>query len=1057
MGLLQENYRVPPFLKGEQKCFLCDSRYPYNPYTHPNSHPIENVLTTFEPDRKKKWWQSENGIDHVSIRLDLETLFQFSHLILTFKTFRPAAMLVERSTDYGHTWKIFRYFAQNCAESFPNIPSGPAKGVGDIVCDPRYSDVEPSTEGEVVLKALDPSFEIENPYIRSIQACKCNGHSDRCHFDMAVYIANDRISGGVCEDCQHHTMGQHCDQCKPFFYQDPLRTISDPRACIQAAPGYFFLPLDYYIYEAEHAKPLPRSAPLGWVQSGRNSALDIVFREPTPGKPVTWTGPGFARVLNGAGLRFTISNIPFAMDFDIALRYEPELGLIPRISSAENLCSQKDLDEYQQYHCVEIASEVGPHILPEVCARLTVSMSARIHNGAVRCTCNFSGVNPAICPPGNGVCLCNRMTGVCPCLPNVIGSTCDQCASGYWNMSNGIGCQFCDCNPRNSQSNQCNQFTGQCPCKLGYSGRRCDECEENYFGDPRMYCISCTCNQEGTRKPKCDKETGACNCRIGVTGKLCDQCGRGFKQEFPICSRCHLCFDQWDNEITTLSQTVQGFMRFAANLEDKRDTMPSCDMRFKGLEDKISEIERILKTPVLSLETFLNIKDFHDYIRQKVAQMDLYLNKMDEFPNLNGIIHDIRKEADQLYESLKQKIHLYHSLNNLSHKDSFSNIRKYYQMSSFAVEKISGAIPIIRYSENTRDGILAMLGNRTSKENYTLEQLRLFKIPDIQKLNEKIESIRKMAEETKTKGSRLHRKLEKAKNQTEIDREDAKEFIRKVKDFLLDESAPPEDIEKVAKHVLVINLPRTPQELTNMLDKIQNLVTHCENYEINVNKLNKQRKDAQKLLVEAKQAEEAAKALPPLDEMINNLKEAESTKGQTKDTFIRLNGEIQEIKTKISQAENQVNKTSDELKDFSDKQSELEDEITMLQKKMLTNGNQAANAKADAEQAQNQAMDTDKEFTNLERKYTILQEKVKMKGLPRETLEKLKQLKEAAEKLAEETEENIKRITDLAKKLQDLNQTKQDKADQLKQLEDQVIAIKKDITEQENKYATCKS
>ncbi|KAG6936053.1 laminin subunit beta 4 [Chelydra serpentina] len=349
-------------------------------------------------------------------------------------------------------------------------------------------------------------------------------------------------------------------------------------------------------------------------------------------------------------------------------------------------------------------------------------------------------------------------------------------------------------------------------------------------------------------------------------------------------------------------------------------------------------------------------------------------------------------------------------------------------MSSSAVEKISGAIPIIRYSENTRDGILAMLGNRTSKENYTLEQLRMFKTPDIQKLNEKscglpgnppcvitpcggalcqnsngnkqcggpncngtlplstntvkkaeetdmllnnltrqlqesenqIESIRKMAEDTKTKGSQLHGKLEKVKNQTEIDRENAKEFIKKVKDFLLDESAPPEDIEKVAKHVLEVNLPRTPQELTNMLDKIRNLVTHCEDYEINVNKINKQRKDAQKLLVEAKQAEEAAKALPPLDEMINNLKEAESTKGQTKDTFIRLNGERQEIKIKISQAENQVNKTSDKLKDISEKQSDLKDEIAMLQRKMLMNGNQAAHAKADAEQAQNQAMDTDK-------------------------------------------------------------------------------------------------
>lgn len=48
-------------------------------------------------------------------------------------------------------------------------------------------------------------------------------------------------------------------------------------------------------------------------------------------------------------------------------------------------------------------------------------------------------------------------------------------------------------------------------------------------------------------------------------------------------------------------------------------------------------------------------------------------------------------------------------------------------------------------------------------------------------------------------------------------------------------------------------------------------------------------------------------------------------------------------------------------------------------------------------------------------------------------------------------------LPDLEKKLQDLNQTKQDKAEQLRQLEEQVIAIKNEITEQESKYATCKS
>ncbi|RMX57034.1 hypothetical protein pdam_00006173 [Pocillopora damicornis] len=481
-----EDYCIVAHLQANpEECFVCDTSIP------DLNHEAENMISTFNGNRDKTWWQSENLKENVYLQLDLEAQFHFTHLVMTFRTFRPAGMLIERSWDYGRNWHVYRYFAADCEKTFPGIPHRQQKEIDDVICTEDFSSVEPSSNGEVIFRALNPQIPIKNPYSEKVQnllkltnirinftklhtlgdlvldptqpearlkyyyavynlvirgSCSCYGHAEQC---LPLDDSEQDITGmvhGRC-DCAHNTEGKNCERCKDGYNDTPWRpaTVDDSYECKKCdCNGH-----------AEECRFDPAAFANSNFTSGGvcvNCLHNTVGRKCEKCKPLHFQDPSKDFRDSAACIPCNCDSVGGISGGECEGKTDEEAGLV----GGRCIC-KKNVEGSRCSRC-------KPGFW---------NLRRDNDDGCTACGCSPLGTL-GVCNPKDGKCLCDR---------NVMGPRCDRCQPGFWGLGNNAqgGCKLCDCDVGGAYERNCEQVKGQCRCRKGITGRKCDKVQTGNF------------------------------------------------------------------------------------------------------------------------------------------------------------------------------------------------------------------------------------------------------------------------------------------------------------------------------------------------------------------------------------------------------------------------------------------------------------------------------------------------------------------------------------------------------------------------------------------------
>ncbi|CAI9179873.1 unnamed protein product [Rangifer tarandus platyrhynchus] len=917
--------------------------------------------------------------------------------------------------------------ADRCAP-ISGTPASPSAAVQvHEVCVCQHNTAGPNCERCAPFYNNRPWRPAEDQDPHECQRCDCNGHSETCHFDPAVFAASQGAHGGVCDSCRDHTEGRNCERCQLHYFRNRRPGAPIQETCIPC--------------ECDPDGAVP-GAPCDPVTG------QCVCKEHVQGERCDLCKPGFT------GLTFSNPQGCHRCDCSV-------------------LGARRDVPcDEETGRCVCLPHVVGPKC--DQCAPHHWKLASG------------RGCEPCACDPQNSLGpQCNQFTGQCACREGFGGLTCRaaairQCPDRTYGEA-AAGCRACDCDFRGTEGPGCDKASGRCLCRPGLTGPRCDQCQRGYCDRPPV-CVAChPCFQtyDGGLRERALRLGGLRNASAslwprpgledrGLASRMLDAkrkmaqiqatLGDALVTEQEVA--------QVANAIFSIRRTLQG-MQLDLPLEEETLSLPgdlgSLDRSFNRLlvmyQSKREQFEKISSADPSG--AFRMLTAAHQRSSQAAQQVSDSSRRLLQ-------LRDIRRQAERLEQQEAggpgaggpQLTAL--RLEMASVPDLTPTINQLCG-GSREMPCTPGACPgeLCPRDNGTAcgsrcRGALPRAGGALRTAGQVAEQLRGFGA-QLQQTRQMIRAAEEAASQVQLDTQRLETRVSTSRSQMEEDVRRTRLLIRQVRDFLSDPDTDTATIQEVSEAVLALWLPTDSATVLRKMNEIQAVAARLPSVDLVLSQAKQDIARARRLQAEAERARSRAHAvegqvedvLGALRQGTLALQEAQDTMRGTRRSLRLIQDRVAEVQQVLGPAKRLVTSMSEQLGGFRARMEELGRRARQQQA-------QAAQAEQLAEEASKQALSAQEGFERVKQKYAELKDRLDQSSMLGEQGSRILSVKTEAEELFGETMAMMDRMRDMESELLRGSQAIVLRSADLTGLEQRVEQIRNHINGRVLYYATCK-